>query len=93
MFRSFHISQSCENLDGLYRIGYVQCCLISPVSRFISFICFPFSLVPVDRQVSNYSCIWVTIPGVFETSGVVIIVDILTYGVIVLCVLLGSFDV
>ena len=30
---------------------------------------------------------------VFETSGVVIIIDILTYGIIVLCVLLGSFDV
>ena len=71
----------------------MQCCLISPISRFTSFICFPFSLVIVDRQVSNYSCIWVTIPGVFETSGVVIIVDILTYGVIVLGVLLGSFDV
>ena len=61
--------------------------------RFILFICVPFSLVPVDRQVSNYSCIWVTIPGVFETSGVVIIIDILTNSVIVLCVLSGSFDV
>ena len=50
---------------------------------FSPFICFPFSLVPVDRQVSDYSCICVTIPGVFETSGVVIIIDILTYGVIV----------
>ena len=47
----------------------------------------------MDRQVSNYSCICVTIPGVFETSGVVIIIDILTYGEIVLCVLSGSFDV
>ena len=60
---------------------------------FSPFICFPFSLVPVDRQVNNYSCICVTIPGVFETSGVVIIIDILTCGVIVPCVLSGSLDV
>ena len=55
-------------------------CLISPVSILV-----PCSLVPVDRQVSDCSFSCVTLLGVFETSGSVILIDILTYVVIVLC--------
>ena len=56
MARSFHISQWCENIRWSALDGISAMIFLSVLGRFwLSFVCVPFTLVPVVRMIYYYS--------------------------------------